>query len=693
MINSACLNLTLISIEDFTMAVCKANMLFVILTSYTVLLNQCANTNELLMQTFSKVLLLDTRMDNIEIKFDTEFRKSLTDIISLDEKMDTLEIKIENSLTDLQTQLAEGLERIAETQKNCEPKQGGITKRIQSTNPNNVTQMVKSQYSAINTAMKREKVALRNLKNKMNKHMKTIDNEFQNIQRTIEVRFLNQSIAIEEHIRAQKENVSDVMNDVIIETNAHANQLKIDFENAQSSLDESFTNQTKDLDSKFERQSDDIDEFIRDLRNEREQLKGNFGDVQKSLNNAIDDIKEETKKTTFNLQQTLNEKLETMQSEVNLRFINQEDIILSLNSTIGSTEESLQDYKSSSDSISADLSSLDYRFEKQSDEFREFQTNQENKTSSLNSRMSSTEGSLQSYNSSCDVIRLDVSNLETRVSSIEKVLSVDGQWGNWLGWTKCDTRCKKGNQFRTRECNTPSPRYGGDSCSGDGTEIPFPDCWEIRQNLGTMPSGVYHITTWKTNQTASVFCDMDTDQGGWTVFQHRVDGSVDFYRNFSSYENMFGSLQGEFWLGLKMMHEMTSRKTHDLRIDITHADDSTAFSVYAGFSVGAGSNYTLHVRDALSERGLAVFPSWSRQFNTYANGSAFTTFDHDNDDWPARNCAVEHRGAWWYQRCTYLSNLNGLYYRPGTVDSSRWAMIYDGYESLKTSNMMFRPSV
>ncbi|XP_052787150.1 fibrinogen C domain-containing protein 1-B-like isoform X3 [Mya arenaria] len=645
MINSACLNLTLISIEDFTMAVCKANMLFVILTSYTVLLNQCANTNELLMQTFSKVLLLDTRMDNIEIKFDTEFRKSLTDIISLDEKMDTLEIKIENSLTDLQTQLAEGLERIAETQKNCEPKQGGITKRIQSTNPNNVTQMVKSQYSAINTAMKREKVALRNLKNKMNKHMKTIDNEFQNIQRTIEVRFLNQSIAIEEHIRAQKENVSDVMNDVIIETNAHANQLKIDFENAQSSLDESFTNQTKDLDSKFERQSDDIDEFIRDLRNEREQLKGNFGDVQKSLNNAIDDIKEETKKTTFNLQQTLNEKLETMQSEVNLRFINQEDIILSLNSTIGSTEESLQDYKSSSDSISADLSSLDYRFEKQSDEFREFQTNQENKTSSLNSRMSSTEGSLQSYNSSCDVIRLDVSNLETRVSSIEKVLSA------------------------------------------------FPDCWEIRQNLGTMPSGVYHITTWKTNQTASVFCDMDTDQGGWTVFQHRVDGSVDFYRNFSSYENMFGSLQGEFWLGLKMMHEMTSRKTHDLRIDITHADDSTAFSVYAGFSVGAGSNYTLHVRDALSERGLAVFPSWSRQFNTYANGSAFTTFDHDNDDWPARNCAVEHRGAWWYQRCTYLSNLNGLYYRPGTVDSSRWAMIYDGYESLKTSNMMFRPSV
>ncbi|WAR28961.1 TENR-like protein [Mya arenaria] len=181
---------------------------------------------------------------------------------------------------------------------------------------------------------------------------------------------------------------------------------------------------------------------------------------------------------------------------------------------------------------------------------------------------------------------------------------VDGQWGNWMGWMKCDTRCKTGQWYRTRECNNPSPLYGGASCSGEEIEMrAFADCSEIRQHLGIVPSGVYHITTWKRNQNASVFCDMDTDQGGWTVFQHRVDGSVDFYRNFSSYENGFGSLQGEFWLGLKMMHEMTSRTTHDLRIDITHADDSPAYVVYAGFSVGAGSDYTLHIGDSRTEMG------------------------------------------------------------------------------------------
>ncbi|WAR28962.1 hypothetical protein MAR_002530, partial [Mya arenaria] len=358
--------------------------------------------------------------------------------------MDNIEINLENSLTDLKKQLAEGLERIAKTQKNYEPKLGGITKNIQSTISNTVTQMVKTHFIAISTSMKREKLALRNLKTEMNKHIKAIDDDFQSIQRTLEVRFLNQSITIEEHIRAQKENVSDVM----IETNTHANQLKIDFENAQSSLVERFTNQAKALDYKFERQSDDIGELISD--------------------------------------KTLNEDLETMQSEVNLRFTNQEDLITSLNSTISSTEGSLQDYKSSCDSIRADLSSLDYRFENQSDAMGVVQTNQKIKISSLNSRMSSTEGHLQSYKSSA-----------------------------------------------------------------------FVDCSEIRKKIGGVPSGVYHITTWKTNKNAS----------------------------------------------LKLMHEMTSRTTHDLRIDITRANDSSAYIVYADISVGAGSDYTLHVGNARSESG------------------------------------------------------------------------------------------
>ncbi|CAH2316459.1 Hypothetical predicted protein [Pelobates cultripes] len=104
-----------------------------------------------------------------------------------------------------------------------------------------------------------------------------------------------------------------------------------------------------------------------------------------------------------------------------------------------------------------------------------------------------------------------------------------------------------------------------------------------------------------------VLCDMHTDGGGWIVFQRRWDGSVDFFRDWKSYKNGFGSRLNEFWLGNDNIHILTS----------------------------AGDSLTLH------------------------HNMKFTTKDQDNDIY-SLNCADLFKGGWWYVQCHH-SNLNGLY--------------------------------
>ena len=86
--------------------------------------------------------------------------------------------------------------------------------------------------------------------------------------------------------------------------------------------------------------------------------------------------------------------------------------------------------------------------------------------------------------------------------------------------------------------------------------VTYIDCKGAYQN-GHNTSGVYTINP--DNQTEfKVYCDMDTDGGGWTVVQHRFDGSVSFDRNWTKCDSRFGNKTGEYWLGLSYFHQLTS---------------------------------------------------------------------------------------------------------------------------------------
>ena len=82
-----------------------------------------------------------------------------------------------------------------------------------------------------------------------------------------------------------------------------------------------------------------------------------------------------------------------------------------------------------------------------------------------------------------------------------------------------------------------------------------------------------------------VFCDQKTAGGGWTVFQKRRDGSVDFFRGWNDYKRGFGNLNGEFWLGLDKIHRLTVSSGYKLRVDLEYIHGKTSFAEYSSFLV------------------------------------------------------------------------------------------------------------
>uniref|UniRef100_UPI00358EB5C8 tenascin-like n=1 Tax=Myxine glutinosa TaxID=7769 RepID=UPI00358EB5C8 len=176
------------------------------------------------------------------------------------------------------------------------------------------------------------------------------------------------------------------------------------------------------------------------------------------------------------------------------------------------------------------------------------------------------------------------------------------------------------------------------------------DCTQHALN-GEKSSGVYTIyIRGNASQPLLVFCDMETDGGGWIVFQRRQNGRTEFFRDWKSYVSGFGDLNDEFWLGLDNLHRLTAQGHKDLRVDLR--DGPTAvFAVYDNFTVGNGrTKYRLKLGNYHGTAGDSL---------TYHSGRPFSAPDRDNDI-AVTNCAVSYKGAWWYKNC-HRANLNGKF--------------------------------
>ena len=197
---------------------------------------------------------------------------------------------------------------------------------------------------------------------------------------------------------------------------------------------------------------------------------------------------------------------------------------------------------------------------------------------------------------------------------------------------------------------------------------------------GERESGEYAVDP-DGKGTIKVYCDMVTDGGGWTVVQRRVNGSVDFYRDWTSYKNGFGSLSSEFWLGNENIHRLTSSGNRVLRVDLGDWDGNAAYAKYGTFDVGdESSQYKLTVGSFSGTAGDSF---------SYHNGMRFSTKERDND-LNGGHCALIYSSGWWFNSCHY-ANLNGLYL--GNVFESKgvaWYRWKVNNLSMKSAQMKIR---
>ncbi|KAJ8367034.1 hypothetical protein AAFF_G00333710 [Aldrovandia affinis] len=212
--------------------------------------------------------------------------------------------------------------------------------------------------------------------------------------------------------------------------------------------------------------------------------------------------------------------------------------------------------------------------------------------------------------------------------------------------------------------------------------FPFPsDCSQELLN-GFGDSGEVEIFPGgKQGGAVPVFCDMETDGGGWTVFQRRMDGGTDFFRRWREYSRGFGSLTGEFWLGNELLHNLTGLVPMALRVDL-RAGAESVYAHYSSFSVGTQrQHYALTVSGYSGTAGDSL---------SYHDQRPFSTKDRDPQPFITR-CAMSYKGGWWYRNC-HEANLNGLYDTHTNHQGVIWTSWKDIHFSIPFTEMKMRPA-
>ncbi|XP_058444403.1 microfibril-associated glycoprotein 4-like [Malaya genurostris] len=175
---------------------------------------------------------------------------------------------------------------------------------------------------------------------------------------------------------------------------------------------------------------------------------------------------------------------------------------------------------------------------------------------------------------------------------------------------------------------------------------PTPRILEACDQLNSYSSsGVYTVQPdGEFSKPIMVYCDQDHNEGGWTVFQYRYNGMVNFYRDWDEYRFGFGKMDGgEFWLGLERIHQLTYSAPHELLILLEDFEGNTTFARFESFEIAGETDLYKVMR-------IDGYSGTAGDSMSYTKNAYFSTYDEDNDT-HEENCSVKYHGAWWYRNC------------------------------------------
>ena len=152
----------------------------------------------------------------------------------------------------------------------------------------------------------------------------------------------------------------------------------------------------------------------------------------------------------------------------------------------------------------------------------------------------------------------------------------------------------------------------------------FTDCLDYRNHGYCHPtSGIITTRSQDGECNQESYCDMETDGGGWTVFQRHQSDAVSFNRSWEEYKNGFGDLSDSFWWGNeKLAQALNDGRQYELRIDLFDWEGEHRYAKYSHFYVAPESdNYRLNISGYTGNAG-------GDSFERYQNGEQFTMMPH-----------------------------------------------------------------